>query len=118
MSGTIDVARLLAQDPEPAEVRRLAARFGVEALVGSSIRQVQTMLGGPLWAELDGWPELDWFDRQVLLGDRRHWGFEYLGRMRDVEPARRLAYLPTWVVPRRDSARKAWVDVRRRRMSS
>ena len=115
MSGTIDVVRLLAQDPDPAEVQDFAALLGVEALVGSSIRQIQSMLGQPLWPELDAWPELDWFDQRVLLGDRRRWGLEYIGRMRSVAPGRRLAYLPTWLVPRREAARKAWVDIRNRR---
>lgn len=115
MSGTIDVVRLLAAEPSPAVVRSHAQRLGVEALVGTSLQQIQTMLGQSPWPALDEWPELDWFDQRVLLGDRRRWGLEYLGRMRNVQPGRRLAYLPTWLVPRREAARKAWIDIRRRR---
>ena len=115
MSGAADVVRLLASDPDPARVRRHAEDLGVEPLVGASIGYVQALSAQPRWSELDGWQQLDWFDRRVLLGDRRRWGFEYLGRMRNVRPDRRLAYLPTWLVPRREAARKAWVDIRNRR---
>ena len=114
LSGAADVVLLLARDPDRAKVRGLAAEHGVEALVGTSIRTILTATGQQPWTELDDWPELDWWDRRVLLSDRRRWGLEYLGRMRNVAPERRLAYLPTFLVPRRAAARKAWTDVRQR----
>lgn len=117
MSGAVDVARLLATDPDRATVRTFAAQLGVEPLVGTSIGYVQALLGQTTWPELDDWPSLDWFDQRVLLSERRRWGLEYLGRMRNVSPERRLAYLPTWLVPRREAVRKAWVDIRDRRAS-
>lgn len=114
LSGAVDVVQLLMRDPDRTEVRALAAEHGVEALVGSSIRTILVATGQEPWPELCEWPELDWWDRQVLLASRRRWGLEYLGRMRNVAPGQRLAYLPTWLVPRRAAAAKAWTDIRQR----
>ena len=110
MSGLIDTVMLLNADPDPDRTLLWAQRAKVGDLVAQALRVESALTGRPLW-NLSSWPAMHPIQRRITLATQRQWGLEYLERMEVLSWRQRVAYLPTWLVPRRDAARKAWRDI-------